>query len=97
MRVAGDNFAQEIRKAIDFYNASSSGAPVAYVVLAGGAARIPELSRIVEERVGLPTQVINPFNSMTYDSKKFTPEALAAIGPVAAIPIGLAMRGADGK
>jgi type IV pilus assembly protein PilM len=92
MHTMAENFGTEIKRALDFYNASSVGAPVSYILLAGGSARIPELSRVVEETAGLPTQLMNPFNSISYDPAVFTQDYLAAIAPVAAIPVGLAIR-----
>lgn len=92
MQLMAENFATEIKRAIDFYNASSSGAPVAYVMLAGGGAKIPNLSKVVEDTVARPSQLINPFNSITYDPSIFTQEYLSHIGPIAAIPLGLALR-----
>jgi type IV pilus assembly protein PilM len=92
IHVMGENFATEIKRAVDFYNASSSGAPVAYILLAGGSSKLPGLSKTVEDSVGLPTQLLNPFNSISYDPAVFTPEYLESIGPLAAIPMGLALR-----
>ncbi|OFY99476.1 MAG: hypothetical protein A2070_15365 [Bdellovibrionales bacterium GWC1_52_8] len=92
MHVMADNLATEIRRGIDFYNASSSGAPVSYVLLAGGSAKIPGISKVIEDMIHLPTQIINPFNSISYDPAIFSQEYLNAIAPIAAIPIGLALR-----
>lgn len=92
INISAENFAAEIKRSLDFYNASSSGAPVTSVLLTGGSAKIPDLSKTVEDVVGLPTQVMNPFNSISYDPAVFTPEYITAIAPVAAIPVGLALR-----
>ncbi|MGK5087775.1 type IV pilus assembly protein PilM [Bdellovibrionota bacterium FG-2] len=92
MRVMNENLATEIKRALDFYAASSVGAPVSYVLLTGGGAKVPGLSQIVEETLRLPTQVMNPFNSISYDPSVFTQDYMAAIGPIAAVPIGLALR-----
>jgi type IV pilus assembly protein PilM len=92
MHVMSENLATEIKRALDFYNASSTGAPVSYALLSGGCARIPDLPRVVEETLGMPTQLLNPFNAITYDPAVFTPEYVQAIAPMAAIPIGLALR-----
>lgn len=92
MTIMSENFATEIKRALDFYNASSTGAPVSYILLAGGSAKIPDLSRIVEEKTGLPTQMANPFNAISYDPGVFNPEYIEAIGPLASIPVGLALR-----
>jgi type IV pilus assembly protein PilM len=92
MHIMAENLATEIKRALDFYNASSSGAPVSYVLLAGGSSKIPELSKVVEEAAGIPCQLANPFNAISYDPAVFTPDYIAAIAPIAAIPIGLALR-----
>ncbi len=92
IHVMSENFSGEIKRALDFYNASSTGAPVAYALLAGGGAKIPELSRMVEEAIKIPTQLMNPFSAIGYDESIFTPDYLASIAPIAAIPIGLALR-----
>lgn len=92
MQNMADNLAMEIKKTIDFYHASSSGAPVTSVLLTGGCAGIPGFSKIVEDTVSLPSQLMNPFNVISYDPSVFTPEYLNAIAPIASIPIGLALR-----
>lgn len=92
MHIMAENIASEIKRALDFYHASASGAPVSYALLSGGSARIPELSRIVEEVNRVPAQLMNPFTSINYDPAVFTPDYIAAIGPIAAVPVGLAIR-----
>lgn len=95
-QVAIENFATEIRRALDFYGASSSGAPVSYILITGGSSLIPELSKGIEERVGLATQLLNPFARVGYDEKIFTPEMIASIAPFVAVPMGFALRGGLG-
>jgi type IV pilus assembly protein PilM len=92
IRIMSDNFATEIKRAVDFYNASSTGAPVASILITGGGAKILDLSKTIEEHVGLPTQIMNPFNAISYDPNVFTQDYITAIAPIAAIPIGLALR-----
>jgi type IV pilus assembly protein PilM len=92
IHVMNENLANEIKRALDFYNASSSGAPVSYVLLAGGSAKLQSLSKAVEDILQLPTQIINPFNAISYDPAVFTQEYVSAIAPIASVPIGLALR-----
>ncbi len=96
MQIAAENYASEIKRALDFYNASMGGASVSYLLLTGGGSRLPDLSALIEEEVRLPTQILNPFSSITYDPNVFSPEYMDAISSVASIPIGLAIR-AGGK
>lgn len=93
MHVMAENFASEIKRSMDFYVASNSGAPVTTVMLAGGSCRLPNLSKMVEDALGLPVDVLNPFNTISYDSKVFTQDYIAAVSSMAAVPVGLAMRG----
>ena len=94
MNVMSENIAGEVKRTLDFYNASSSGAAVAYILLAGGSSKIPGLSKAIEDGTGLPTQMLNPFNSITYDPAVFTQDYINGISAVASIPIGLALRAA---
>lgn len=92
MNIMCENYATEIKRSLDFYQASSSGAMVSYILLTGGGAKVPNLSRIIEDSIRLPTQLMNPFGAITYDSNVFTPEYISMIAPVAAVPLGLALR-----
>jgi type IV pilus assembly protein PilM len=90
--VANENIAQEIKRTLDFYNASSSGGPLQVILLSGGGARLPDLTRVIEEKTNLPTQLLNPFQNVSYDDKQFTPDFIEAMAPQMVIPMGLAMR-----
>ncbi|MCC7442191.1 MAG: type IV pilus assembly protein PilM [Bdellovibrionales bacterium] len=90
--VMTENFANELKKVADLYYASSSGPKIAYCLLSGGSSALPDLSRMAEERLGIPVQLMNPFNSVSYDPAVFTPDYIAAVAPLAAVPMGLALR-----
>ncbi len=92
IHVMVENVSSEIKKSVDYYNASATGAPIAYVLLTGGSAKLTGLSKSVEERVGLPVQLINPFNAISYDPNVFNQEYLNNIAPIAAVSVGLALR-----
>jgi type IV pilus assembly protein PilM len=93
MHVMAENFAAEVKRSIDFYSASSAGAPVTAVYLAGGSARLPNLPKLIEDAVGLPVQLLNPFNNVNYDAKIFSQDYIDAVSSLAVVPVGLAMRG----
>jgi type IV pilus assembly protein PilM len=93
MHVMAENLAAEIKRSMDFYAASNAGPQVAYVLLAGGSARLLNLPKMVEDSLGIPVQLFNPFNSISYDTKIFTDDYVSAVSSMAAIPVGLAIRG----
>lgn len=92
MNIMNENLASEIKRGIDFYSASSSNAPVSHILLAGGSSKIPGLSEVVSGQCSLDCQMINPFNSVEYDPSVFTSDYVQAIAPIAAVPMGLALR-----
>jgi type IV pilus assembly protein PilM len=85
----------ELKRSIDFYNASNLGPPVSAVYLSGGGSRAQGLLPIVQEYVGVPVQIVNPFERIQGDPKKMSQEYLDSIAPEAVIPIGLAIRARD--
>ena len=95
LHVAEENFASEIKRSLDFYHASSSGTPVSLILLTGGSSKIPGLTRIVEESCGVPCQLLNPFQSISYDTSVFTDDYIQSIGPLAAVSVGLAIRAGE--
>lgn len=90
-----ENYGLEAKRTLDFYSASSSGAPVGNVFLTGGGSLIQGMDRIIQEKTGLPTQYLNPFTRISVDEKQFTPEMVQAIAPLAGVAIGLALRGSQ--
>jgi type IV pilus assembly protein PilM len=90
--VTAENIASELKRVLDFYNASSAGGRASSILLTGGGSKIAGLSQLVEEATGVPTQLLNPFNAITYDPMIFSQDYLASIASIAAVPMGLALR-----
>jgi len=95
MAIMAENLGDEIKRTIDFYAASSSESPVMEVLISGGGSRINGLAQVIAEKTALPTQMINPFQSVLFDEKKLSPDFIAQIAPLAAIPVGLAIRSGE--
>jgi type IV pilus assembly protein PilM len=87
-----ENISLEIRRSLDFYAASPVQLPVTAVFLCGGASRVPGLSNMLSEMLGLPIEYLNPFNKVACSGRQFNEEFLSAISSSAAIPLGLALR-----
>lgn len=83
--------AQQVSRSIQFFFSSSRHNAVDHLVLAGGCAAIPGIDELVQQRVGLPTSIANPFASMTV-SQKIDAQALAEDAPAFMIACGLALR-----
>lgn len=82
---------QQITRSLQFFFSSSQYNYVDQLVLAGGVAAMDGLRDEVEEKLGLPTIVANPFANMTI-SGKVDAERLGNDAPAMLIAAGLALR-----
>ena len=92
-----EQLAGEIQRSLDFYAATAADNRIARVYLSGGTARIPALFKIIEQRAGVPVEVLNPFKAIEIDHKKFDPMLLTQSAASAAVAVGLALRRAGDK
>lgn len=87
-----DQMAGEIQRSLDFFAATATDTHVAKVFLSGGTARIPALFKVIEQRAGVPVEVLNPFKKIEVDNRKFDPAVIMSAAPAAAVAVGLALR-----
>jgi type IV pilus assembly protein PilM len=86
--------AQQIGRALQFFYSASTFNRVDQVILAGGSAGIKGIDELVEERLGIPTGIANPFSHMAL-SPKIQAQMLNRDAPTLIIAVGLALRGFD--
>jgi type IV pilus assembly protein PilM len=92
MQAVSENIALEIQKTFDFFRATSSEDRIDRIFLSGGTAKIQGLRDLLAERFEAGVEILNPFNSVTYNPRDFDPEFINEMGPSAAIAVGLAAR-----
>ncbi|KPU55507.1 type IV pilus assembly PilM family protein [Pseudomonas fluorescens] len=85
---------QQVSRSLQFFFASGQYSTVDHILLAGGTASVLGLDRLVEQQLGTPTQVANPFSEMILGSK-VNGAALASDAPALMIACGLALRSFD--
>ena len=89
-----DAVIQQVTRSLQFFFSSTQYNDVDHVVLAGGVASLAGLAEAVEERLGTPTMVANPFKEMGVSSR-VNAQALANDAPALMIACGLALRSFD--
>ncbi len=85
---------QQTTRSLQFYFSSSQHSEVDYVAFAGGVASMSGLADLVQDRLGTPCLVANPFANMAVSSK-VNAMALSNDAPALMIACGLAMRSFD--
>jgi type IV pilus assembly protein PilM len=92
-----DTLAIEIRRSLDFYNSNASDGKISKVFLSGGCSKTSKLAEAVSERLGMPVELLNPFQKIKFSEKEFDPEYLQAIAPLMTVVTGLATRRSGDK
>ncbi len=82
---------QQVTRSLQFFFSSSQYDDVDYIVLAGGTSSIDGLAEMIENKLGTPTLMANPFVDMSL-AGNVDAEALANDAPAMMIACGLAMR-----
>lgn len=85
---------QQVSRSLQYFFSSSSYNSVDYIVLAGGSSSIPGVDELVEEKIGTPAIIANPFSSMSVSSN-VKPQGLSNDAPSLMIACGLALRSFD--
>jgi type IV pilus assembly protein PilM len=86
--------AQQVSRSLQFFFSSSQYNSVDQIVLAGGSSSIPGVDALIEEKLGVPTTIANPFANMTI-APKIKAQVLKNDAPALMIACGLALRSFD--
>lgn len=85
------SFVDEVRGSLDYYLASSGSAPISRLVLTGGGARLGGLAQRLQVTTRVPVEVGAPMHSLQVGRTGLSPEQIAFVEPLAAVPVGLAL------
>ena len=86
-----DAVVQQVTRSLQFFFSAGEYNDVDHILLAGGVASMTGLAEMIEEKLGTPTSIANPFSMMTLNSK-VNASQLANDAPSLMIATGLAMR-----
>lgn len=83
--------AREIQRTLEFFT-SSTYVEINHLFLSGGASKTPGLKQMIEEKMNLAIEFIDPFKVIKYDKRTFDTEYMRDMAAVAAVGVGLATR-----
>ena len=95
VRRASDTLATEIQRSLDFFAATTANVALSKLFLCGGGAICPEFVTVVSERLGLPTEIMNPFQNITINPRYVDLDLLRDHAAQASVAVGLALRKVD--
>jgi type IV pilus assembly protein PilM len=90
-----DQFVDEIRSSLDYYQAQTGASRLSGVVLTGGGAMLRGLPDRLAAAIRLPVEVGNPFDRYEAKGTVYGEDDLARVGPSLATAVGLALGGLE--
>jgi type IV pilus assembly protein PilM len=87
-----DPICSEIERSVEYFRSTFGAENISKVLLSGGGALIPGMVADLGHRLGIETEIINPFKKIQLNNKVFKPGSVEGIGPIAAVGVGLALR-----
>jgi type IV pilus assembly protein PilM len=92
LKAASESLAVEIGNSLDFFQSTTTYEKVSRLYLSGGGSKIKDFDVILQQQIGIPVEIVNPFKRIEYSGKNFDMEYLREIGPIMAVGVGLASR-----
>jgi type IV pilus assembly protein PilM len=92
LKEASESLAVEIGNSIDFFQSSTTYEKISRLYLSGGGSKIKDFDILLQQQMGIPAEVINPFKKIEFSEKSFDMEYMREIGPAMAVGVGLASR-----
>jgi type IV pilus assembly protein PilM len=92
LKTSSEALAIEIGNSLDFFQSTSTYDKVSKLYLSGGGSKIKDFDIVLQQQIGLPVEVANPFKRVEYSGKNFDMDYLREIGPIMAVAVGLASR-----
>lgn len=85
----------EIKRALDFFIATSMAGKINHLYLSGGGVLTKGLIKCLETKLETKVEVMDPFRNIIIDSKKFDIDLLQRLASRTAVSVGLGLRKAD--
>ncbi|MEW6052485.1 MAG: type IV pilus assembly protein PilM [Nitrospirota bacterium] len=86
MELASEEIIGEVNRSLEYFHEE-----INEIILSGGCALIKDFPKLIAEKIGVETKIMQPFKNIRIP-KKFDPTYLEEMAPIAAIAAGLALR-----
>jgi len=92
LKTASESLAIEIGNSLDFFQSTTTYEKIGKLYLSGGGSKITDFDMTLQQHIGVPVEIVNPFKRVEYSGRNFDLEYLREIGPIMAVGVGLASR-----
>lgn len=82
----------EIRKTFEFYRSNTTEGRIDNILLSGGTSNLESIIDFFSQEFDIPVEIVNPFNNIEINEKKFDLDFVKEMAPVFNVAMGLALR-----
>lgn len=82
----------EVKKTFEFYRSNTTEGRIDNIMLSGGSANLEAITDFFSQEFDIPVEVVNPFNNIDINYKKFDLNFIKDMAPVYTVAVGLALR-----
>ena len=82
----------EIRKTFEFYRSNTTEGRIDNILLSGGTSNLDSIIDFFSQEFDIPVEIVNPFNNIEINEKKFDLDFIKEMAPVFNVAMGLALR-----
>jgi type IV pilus assembly protein PilM len=82
----------EIRKTFEFYRSNTTEGRIDNILLSGGTSNLDAIIDFFSQEFDIPVEIVNPFNNIEINEKKFDLDFIKEMAPVFNVAMGLALR-----
>jgi type IV pilus assembly protein PilM len=91
LRPTAETLAEDIRRTLSLYGAVANEEGIRTIYLSGGSANVPGLAKVLEDKLGVPVQLVDPFRGFQV-GKNIDPAYLTKLASQLGVGVGLAIR-----
>lgn len=82
----------EVKKTFEFYRSNTMEGRIDNILLSGGTANLDSILDLFSQEFDIPFEIVNPFNNIEINEKKFDLNFISEMAPVFNVAMGLALR-----
>lgn len=85
----------ELRRSLEYFRVQAGELGIDQGYVSGGASKLRGLVPLLSDTLGIPLEVVNPWQNLQIDPHRFDLEHLKSLAPEFTVPVGLALRGVN--
>lgn len=92
INLLNDKIVSEVVRSFDYFKTTSHNEEIDRIIISGGGAKVLNLAACLQEKSGVPVEMVNPFKGIEIPEAQFDLNFIKEMAPLASVGVGLAIR-----